>query len=159
MVAMSPRQQVDPAEIPKRGSWLLEVSIIVTLVLIGGWHVYDTVQASRGGSLAPGINMITAPDAARMLDEGVGLLLDVRPTVAGKVMIRGAVHAPEAELTHLAETLPRNMLLITYCDCALDSAAIHVAIELRKMGFQSVAALRDGIYGWMVEDLPIQYGD
>lgn len=156
---MLPGQQADPVEISMRGRWLLEVLIIVTLVLIGGWHVYDTVRAGRGEVLAPGVNMITAPDAAEIVDQGLGLLLDVRPTVAGKVMIRGALHVPEAELAHLVETLPRDKILITYCDCARDSAAITVALELAKMGYESVAALRDGIYGWLVEDLPIQYGE
>ena len=69
MDAMSLSKHIDPDETPRR-RWLLDLTIIVTLVLIGGWHAYDTLRAGQARLLAPEIDMIAAPDAAIMFDKG-----------------------------------------------------------------------------------------
>jgi rhodanese-related sulfurtransferase len=139
--------------------WLLETLISVILCAIGGWYVYDIVRTGSQTLFPPEVAMISALDASIEIEEGRGLLLDVRRNVTGKVMARGAIHAPAVMLDALAETLPKDRQLIVYCSCSGDSAAIHVALKLKALGFQEVAAMRDGIYGWLVEDLPIQYGE
>jgi len=137
---------------------LLDLLVVIIIATLGGWYIHDVVRAGSQSLFPPGIDRISALDAAAMVNEGRAVLLDVRRNVDGRVMARGAVHASERQLESLLKTLPRGHSLITYCDCAGDAEAIRIGQILENHGFKQVAVLKDGIYSWLVEDLPTQFG-
>jgi len=53
--------------------------------------------------------------------------------------------------------LPRNRILVLYCDCPDDSSSGDVARQLiRDWGYTEVKVLRSGLGGWICLGYPVE---
>lgn len=95
-----------------------------------------------------------------MMDAGQQvIILDTQPkAVYDMEHIKGAISFPwEMEINPAkANALPRDQMIITYCDCGPgESDSNDVAVQLKKMGFKNVVVLSDpSVRGWIEKGYP-----
>ncbi len=103
--------------------------------------------------LGPGIRRVSAAEAARLLQEGGAVLLDVRERAEWK-----AGHAPQARHVPLGEMagrmpgLPAGRPVITVCRSGARSA--RAAALLARSGYQAIN-LTGGMRAWAAAGLPV----
>lgn len=83
------------------------------------------------------------------------VLLDVRePEEFAENHIPGALNIPQRELEARREELPRDALVIPYCN--MDFRGFVAVEQLRELGVVRVGLMQKrGIYGWRDQGLPI----
>jgi len=126
--------------------------------------VFFALLAALAGSSFAQIEIprITIQELKGMLDEGASVvILDTQPrAVYEKGHIKGAVSFPwKARITPQDTTgLPRNRLIVTYCDCGPGEAdSAHMAAQLVELGFADVKVLQDpSIRGWKQAGYPME---
>jgi rhodanese-related sulfurtransferase len=86
------------------------------------------------------------------------LIVDVQPKgVYDLGHIKGAVNFPWEEDLKSPGKLPKNKLLILYCDCAHEEDSTSTATQLKqKWGYTKVKALQGGWSGWVKLGYPTQ---
>jgi len=86
------------------------------------------------------------------------LIVDAQPQeVYNFEHIKGAVSFPIDDDNKNPSKLPKNKLLIIYCDCAHEEDAITTANELKgKWGFTKVRTLKGGWSGWQKLGYPTE---
>lgn len=99
---------------------------------------------------------VSASEAARLVQEGKAVLVDVRePGERRQAAIPGALHVPLGALRARLHELPGDRVLIFQCASGGRSAsACHVA---RAAG-REVRNLRGGIMAWHATGLPVARG-
>jgi rhodanese-related sulfurtransferase len=112
--------------------------------------------------------MSTRPDrlspeiAAEMLAEGRALFLDARPLDAWQrrgIRIPGALHVDPgsgAAMDELLRSLPRERVLVAYCDSPGQAESAQVARRLRELGMGDASVLEGGLKAWEEEGRPIE---
>jgi rhodanese-related sulfurtransferase len=79
-------------------------------------------------------------------------IVDLRGTSlyaqADKTM-KGAVHTKVRRVVHRLREVPRDMEVVTYCECPADEAAIIGARSLLANGFKRVRVLKGGWKAWL----------
>jgi rhodanese-related sulfurtransferase len=121
------------------------VTIVLALVL--------SAAAVFGGSRAKDI---TSTEAKQLMEKSKNVfLLDVR-TVQERAQgyLQGSVLIPIDAIEKRIAEVPRNRPVIVYC--AVGSRSRVVAQALANMGYAEVYNMRDGIYGWYRNGLPVQ---
>lgn len=91
---------------------------------------------------------ITPEEGKQILDSGDAyLLIDIRePVEYEQRHIRGAILMPLGQSHIWWRTLPRNRLLLFYCDGS--ERADELCIELTKKGFTDIKSMVGGINAW-----------
>jgi len=85
------------------------------------------------------------------------VFLDVREPSEFEVdHLPGAINIPERLLAERKDELPRDALLIPYCN--MDFRGYVAATKLQSMGFQVALMQERGLYGWQSQGLPIVEG-
>jgi len=56
---------------------------------------------------------------------------------------------PQEEFQERIPTLPKDSDIVLYCGCPQDAGSLHLAAELRRLGFINVKVLEGGIYAWL----------
>jgi len=115
------------------------------------------LPAQSGGFLAPA--MITRDQAQAYFEAGTTLFVDARHEFDYKHgHIRGAINIPlrtyDANKTVL-DTIPKNRLLVTYCDGAECNSSIELSVKLTKDGYTHVTIFFGGWQEWTASHLPI----
>lgn len=120
-------------------------TVMLALVLIA--------TAVLGGSRAKDITSI---EAKRLMEKSKNVfLLDVRTgQERAQGYIQGSVLIPIDAVEKRIAEVPRNRPVIVYC--AVGSRSRVVAQALASMGYAEVYNMRDGIYGWYRNGLPVQ---
>lgn len=101
---------------------------------------------------------------AALQDNRKMVLLDTRNMALWQMShLEGAVPLPyyydRGDFTKLAEDLPRDgTWIVTYCECPR-AAAEYVNGELADLGFENLAVLYEGAFGWVGLGYPIVQGD
>lgn len=87
-------------------------------------------------------------------------LFDTRVTSVWQTAhIEGSFPLPYyEELDAIIESLPRDVLVVTYCSCPRASAD-WVANRLKKRGVERTAVLYEGIFGWINQGFPVSRRD
>jgi rhodanese-related sulfurtransferase len=85
------------------------------------------------------------------------VVVDVQPKGAYALgHIKGAINLPWSSDITSAGSLPRNKMLILYCDCAHEEDSTDAAQQLTiKFGFTKVRTLEGGWSGWQKLGYPI----
>jgi rhodanese-related sulfurtransferase len=111
-------------------------------------------------ALAEDIPIISADEVKKMIESKKTnfLIVDVQPKGVYDVgHIKGAVNFPWAEDLKSPGRLPKNKLLIFYCDCAHEEDSTSTATQLKqKWGYTKVKILKGGWSGWVKLGYPIQ---
>ena len=100
---------------------------------------------------------ITTGELRTMLEQGASFILDVRSEAEyNEGHIKGAHLLPKRELQVRFNELPKDKLIVTYCACPFDHLSIEAALDIKRRGFENVAALQGGLNAWLKEGLPIE---
>lgn len=102
--------------------------------------------------------MIHLPQAIALYESGQGLFIDARHALEyRRGHIRGAINLPlhEFEIRRSqVDSLPRDKVLITYCDGVECNSSIGLAARLREAGFSGVKIFFAGWNEWQQQNLP-----
>jgi rhodanese-related sulfurtransferase len=104
-----------------------------------------------GSGMLVGVDEVDVREAARAVEAGEVLLLDVREDeewAAGRAP--GAVHVPMGELRQ--DTVPRDRRVLAVCRVGGRSAAVAAALE--QLGYD-VANVTGGMLAWSAAGLPV----
>jgi rhodanese-related sulfurtransferase len=120
-------------------------------------HPTPTAPGQPAGLLAPA--MVTRDQAQAWFNSGTAVFIDARHEFDFKLgHIRGAINIPlrmyETKMA-LLDTIPKNRLLITYCDGAECNSSIELSVKLAKDGYSVVKIFFGGWREWTEANLPI----
>lgn len=112
--------------------------------------------ASRPGEQS---SIIHVDEAKELYESGRALFIDARhPFEFALGHIRDAVNIPLGEFEKRQgqiDSLPRDKVLVTYCDGVQCNSSIGLAVRLREAGFQSVRIFFAGWNEWQARGLPV----
>jgi len=105
---------------------------------------------------AGGVKDITSAEAKKLMDKSKNAyLLDVRTADERRQgYIPGSVLIPIDMLEKRHNEIPKNRPVIVYC--AVGSRSRSVAQALARNGYAEVYNMKDGIFGWYKNGLPVQ---
>ena len=85
------------------------------------------------------------------------IVLDARtPETYAKGHVPGAINMPHRAIDAVSTaSLPRDKVIVTYCDGVLCNASTKAAAKLTALGFK-VKEMLDGMNGWTKEGYPIE---
>jgi rhodanese-related sulfurtransferase len=104
-----------------------------------------------------GSQQIGVKDAVRIINDENAIILDIREPgdyKAGHII--NAKNIPASRLGEEAGNLSadKNRPVIVYCKSGLNSQP--ACGKLREAGYSRVYCLKNGLYGWQEENMPIQ---
>ncbi len=104
-----------------------------------------------------GVRLVTVEELNRLVEQGGAVALDVRGSVEFEMgHIRGARLMPLGLIAGRASELPKDKLIVPYCACSAEQLSVRAVQELKKQGFENVAALFGGWDAWVQERLPVE---
>jgi rhodanese-related sulfurtransferase len=85
------------------------------------------------------------------------IVLDARtPEAYAKGHVPGAINLPYRTIdTSSTASLPRDKVIVTYCDGVFCNASTKAAAKLTALGFK-VKEMLDGMNGWKKEGYPVE---
>lgn len=113
-------------------------------------------SSARGADAsAKPIELISPQRLVERIQSGEKIaFVDVRqPEEFAPAHIPGALNIPKGELAARGVELPRDALLIPYCN--MDFRGFVVARELEAMGLRVALMQERGLQGWQAQDLPV----
>lgn len=132
------------------GKWAL-IFLGVVLAVVVAWRWWRRHSMAR---LQGGIERISVEDAAALLDQDMTpVFIDVRSDTGRAADPRSlpqALHIPLARLAAQADELPKDRLLVLYCNCPNEISAVTGARQLLDRGHARVLALEGGLDAWEV---------
>jgi len=106
------------------------------------------------------IDHIAMDDLKTLIERGEKgfLVVDVQPASVYKAgHIKGAVSFPWQPELRSPGNLPKDKILIIYCDCAHEEDSIDTAAQLKeKWDYTNVKVLQGGWTKWMTLGYPIE---
>ncbi|CAM4438473.1 MAG: putative protein YibN [Legionellaceae bacterium] len=127
--------------------WILSSAfIIVTLLLL----VIEMMNNLTG------IAQISPQEATHLINHQNANILDIRPTerfMQGHII--GSINIPSSHIDQQYDKLKAeiNKPLIIVCDSGQNSR--NIASLLKKQGFSSIVALKNGLNAWKENQLPL----
>jgi rhodanese-related sulfurtransferase len=117
------------------------------------------IRAAR--AKAQGVPPLTVRQALELMAAGQARFLDARdPAAFRNGAIPGAVNLPpglpDAELAARLAALPRERVLVAYCDGLGCDLSRTLAERLAALGAARVALLADGLDGWLKAGGPLE---
>lgn len=126
-----------------------------TLLLTKNWN---EVKIEQVKAELPTIEIL---DAMGMLPKGEVCFVDARePELFQEMHISGATniypYSPETEIAEKAEKLPKDKMIIIYCDSVSCDKSEKLAHKLMALGIKNVSVMPEGIEGWAMENGPME---
>ena len=137
------------------------VSIMILAVITGVFFNYVRREGIpffiRSKNLDLGISI---DQAKRLFYSKNAIFIDARPyEFYKKLHIKGAINIPLGEEEKIKKMdIPKDKIIITYCDdekCALSK---ELAMELYVLGYDNVYYIKDGLRVWISHNLPVERG-
>lgn len=97
--------------------------------------------------------------AKRFFFKKKALFIDARPKEFYKRShIKGAINIPPESEEELIKRirLPKDKVIITYCDDRTCGLSKELALELYSLGFDNVYYLKEGFKAWLSQNLPVE---
>lgn len=148
-------------------AWRESLAIILCSVILGFSYTFVQEKGVFAGpapertlpgtaSAAPAI--VQVQDALSLYQSGEAVFVDSRHEFDYKLgHIRGAINLPLAEFDNkedIVASLPRNKILIVYCDGADCNSSMELSMKLMESGFRSVKVFFAGWNEWQNQHLP-----
>lgn len=126
---------------------------------MGGKGIFASEpSAVSAGQASPSI--IHLQEARQLHESGEALFIDARhPLEYALGHIPGAVNVPLGDLEHRRDQiddLPKDRILVTYCDGVQCNSSLALAAKLREAGFPSVRFFFGGWNEWTGSGLPVE---
>ena len=142
---------------------LSHFAVLVFVVMVAGFFLWRLIKQRR--FLAKVREFRLEPEQLKaMLDEACSdgsaqpFIVDLRHPLdylPDPRVLPGAVRIGPAELTRLADRIPRDRDIILYCTCPSEETSAKVALQLHKLGITRVRPLRGGFDGWKQAGYPL----
>jgi rhodanese-related sulfurtransferase len=133
----------------KRKAFVLIASFLCSLTLIAANLAWSA-----------DFEHVTPATLKKMIETGEKgfLVVDVQPEGAYKIgHVKGAVNFPWDQELKSSGNLPKDKLLILYCDCGHEEDSIDAATQLRdKWNYTNIKLLEGGWSGWMQLGYPVE---
>jgi rhodanese-related sulfurtransferase len=139
--------------------------LIVAAAILGFAYTFVTKQGffsekkSAFSSTTANLEMISLEKAKELYESQGVLFIDARHDFEYKMgHIRGAINIVLKEIdTHriLLESIPKEKMLIVYCDGAECNSSIELALKLMELKFTNVKVFFGGWQEWKANNLPI----
>ena len=126
-------------------------------VLVGAFLAVLTYIVISEIRRKSGSREIGAKDAVRMINDENAIILDIREPGDYKTgHIINAKNIPASRLSEDADNVivDKDRPVIVYCKSGLNSQS--ACGKLRDAGYTRVYCLKNGLFGWQEENLPIQ---
>ena len=141
--------------------------VLISVLLAGcaSTPLISTGPATRSGGpceVRDNIPRITPEELKKLMDEGADLVIvdTLYPYWYKKGHIKGAINFPWQETLREPIDLPRDKLLVLYCDCACEETSADVAEQLVKnWGYKNVKVLKGGWEEWVKLGYPTEKGE
>jgi rhodanese-related sulfurtransferase len=140
--------------------------LIVAAGILGFAYTFVTKQGFFSekkpafSSKAANLEMISIEKAKELYESQNALFIDARHDFEYKMgHIRGAMNIALNEIdTHPIglESIPKEKMLVVYCDGAECNSSIELALKLREFKFTSVKVFFGGWQEWKANNLPIE---
>jgi len=108
----------------------------------------------------PTPSMISRDEAKRLFDSGSAVFVDARHDVDFNLgHIRGALNVPLSDYDvkkSVVSGIPRDRLIIAYCDGSECNSSIELSVKLMKDGYSNVRIFFGGWREWVDANLPIE---
>jgi rhodanese-related sulfurtransferase len=140
--------------------------LIVAAAILGFAYTFVTKQGffsekkSAFSSTTANLEMISLEKAKELYESQGVLFIDARHDFEYKMgHIRGAINIVLKEIdTHriLLESIPKEKMLIVYCDGAECNSSIELALKLMELKFTNVKVFFGGWQEWKANNLPIE---
>ena len=131
------------------------VAIVAAVIAQRAWRRQRFLRAARK------VRRLGIAEVAGLIErDDPPLFIDVRgPGSVGldPRRIPGAVPVELKTLAEHAARLPRERLLVAYCNCPNEISAAKAAQTLASLGFERVAALVGGLDGWVAAGRPVEH--
>jgi len=142
---------------------LSHFAVLVFVLMVVGFFVWRVVKQRRFLAKVRELRLEPA-DLKEMLDcatlDGTEqpFIVDLRHPLdylPDPRVLPGAVRIGPAELTLLADRIPRDRDVILYCTCPSEETSAKVAMQLHRLGITRVRPLRGGFDGWKNAGYPL----
>lgn len=131
--------------------------LLAMMVMVG--FLATTLVISSSTAPAQEIARIKADELKKMIESKADIVIvDTQPKGAYDIgHIKGAINFPWAKDIKDPKKLPKNKLLVLYCDCGHEEDSIDVATQLmNKWGYSNIKILEGGWSGWMKLSYPTE---
>jgi rhodanese-related sulfurtransferase len=139
-----------------RRSSVVRPRSLVRALLLAGLALAPSPAAAGHGAPIP-VLTTEVTYAKRLLDAGQPLVfVDLRPaTEFARGRLPHAVSIPLSELRRRYGEIPRDELVVLYCDCSIEmlDAAFHFVAQ---EGYANASVLPEGYRGWVAHGYPIE---
>jgi len=136
----------------KSGSKLLFLVLMLASLTV-------TMSFARVALSADDIPQISADDLKQMIESKKTdfLVIDVQPKGVYDIShVKGAINLPWAADLKSPGRLPRDKMLIFYCDCTHEEDSTSTATQVKqKFGYANVRTLKGGWSGWLKLGYPV----
>ncbi len=145
-------------KIGKKTSFILKILLVcaVSAGLAWSFNYSRPVPAVNNGTVVqqPEFTEIDGEQAVKYFDSGNAFFVDGRSDSEFAMgHIPGAYNLPYwaayEELGRLIMPIPKDKMIVVYCDGALCGKSIIVAQKLIEKGFDKVSVYTDGLDGWL----------
>jgi rhodanese-related sulfurtransferase len=136
---------------------VLMKKLLAMMVMVG--FLATTLVISSSTAPAQEIARIKADELKKMIESKADIVIvDTQPKGAYDIgHIKGAINFPWAKDIKDPKKLPKNKLLVLYCDCGHEEDSIDVATQLmNKWGYSNIKILEGGWSGWMKLSYPTE---
>ncbi len=122
------------------------------------WSIKARMTAKSGKNL-----IVSLAEAKRLFTDNKALFIDARPVNDyNKAHIKGALSLPFHEIEQkfmvIADKIPENKIIISYCDGETCNLSHDLAEFLISAGFDHVKVLVNGFTVWKKADMPMETG-
>jgi rhodanese-related sulfurtransferase len=139
--------------------------LVVAAAVLGFTYTYVTKQGVFSEKKAPlpqtpNLEMVLLEKAKALFESHDALFIDARHEFEYTLgHIQGAINIPLKEIekhrTQL-EPVPKEKLLIVYCDGAECNSSMELALKLMEWNFTNVKVFFGGWQEWKLNNLPVE---
>jgi membrane protein DedA with SNARE-associated domain/rhodanese-related sulfurtransferase len=133
-------------------------ALVALLAAVGGYLAWRALRRWRFLRLARR-SLIDVEELRTLIDAGTALLvIDVRSALGRSVdprRIQQALPLALDELRAAAAGLPRDRMIVAYCNCPNDASAVAAARLLAEAGLLGVRPLAGGLEAWVAAGHPV----
>ncbi len=120
----------------------------------------DSMGAIPSAKTGPAPSSITLSEAKLLFDTNVALFVDARRSFDfRRGHIKSAINIPLSEYDSSLQTvaaLPRDKVIVVYCDASECDSSIELAAKLYERGFGGVRIFFGGWQDWIASRLPTE---
>ena len=134
--------------------------LIIAAAVLGFAYTFVTKQGLFSVA-APNLEMISMEKAKELYKSQSAFFIDARHDFEYKIgHIHGAINIALKQIdTHRVqlEAIPKEKMLIVYCDGVECNSSIELAVKLMEMKFTNVKVFFGGWQEWKANNLPVDY--